>query len=130
MVGNFAGLPWFLVNILRTWYFHAIVSIQVTDYHYKSLNIQLFNQQDDKQLIWVLRTNIKEWCKLDCCLLFLKKNICCGHYLNELFIASVYYLFKIRMDMIGPWFGQGTLQMANDQLRRFSFLNLVFSLVP
>lgn len=34
------------------------------------------------------------------------------------------------MYMIGPWFGQGTFQTANDQLMTFFFLNLVFSLTP
>lgn len=43
-------LPWFLVNSLRTWYFHAIVSIQITGYEYKCLNI-VFYEQDDKQFI-------------------------------------------------------------------------------
>lgn len=102
---------------LREW-------IQAMGYQYESLNIQLFinRMKAIYALIWVLRTSINEQCKFsDYCLLFLKENMFCGHYLNEFFVASVHSQWRIRMDMIRPPFGQGTFQMANGQLMKFSF---------
>ena len=81
---------------------------------YKYLNI-VFYEQDDKQFI---NLNFKDQYKyitlifLDRCFLFLKKNTCHGHYLNESFVASVRSRFRIRMDMCGPWFGQCAQQTA------------------